>query len=141
MQTMTTEERNLYFLIARGYMAQFYPVHLYDQTKVEVTYKDELFTASGRTERDLGWKVMYQTAKKKAADEDSESENDSEDGDGTLPVMKKKDNVAYEKGDITQRATKPPVRFTESTLLAGSPQSQLPLGDPDVPEVTTTEQW
>ena len=28
---------------------------------------------------------------------------------------------------------------TQSTLLAGSPQ--LPLGDPDVPEVTTTEQW
>ena len=48
--TMTAEERNLYHLIARGYIAQFYPVHTYDQTKVEVTYKDELFTASGRTE-------------------------------------------------------------------------------------------
>ena len=30
---------------------------------------------------------------------------------------------------------------TQSTLLAGSPQPQLPLGDPDEPEETTTEQW
>ena len=46
---MTQEERNLYHLIARAYLAQFYPVHTYDQTKVEVQYKDETFTASGRT--------------------------------------------------------------------------------------------
>lgn len=131
MQTMTTEERNLYFLIARGYMAQFYPVHLYDQTKVEVTYKDELFTASGRTERDLGWKIMYQSAKKKAVDEDSDNENDSEESDGTLPVMKKKDHVTYEKGDITQRATKPPVRFTESTLLAGMKEIHKYVKNPE----------
>lgn len=61
---MTQEERNLYHLIARGYLAQFYPVHTYDQTKVEVSYKEETFTASGRTERDLGWKVMYQSQKR-----------------------------------------------------------------------------
>jgi len=32
---MTQEERNLYHLIARGYLAQFYPVHTYDQTKAK----------------------------------------------------------------------------------------------------------
>jgi hypothetical protein len=30
---------------------------------------------------------------------------------------------------------------TQSTLLAGSPQSQLPLGDHDEPEATTIDQW
>jgi len=131
VQTMTQEERNLYFLIARGYIAQFYPVHRYDQTKVEVTYKEELFTASGRTERDLGWKVMYQAAKKKAAVEDNDSDNESDESDGTLPVMKKKDQVTCEKGAITQRATKPPVRFTESTLLAGMKEIHKYVKNPE----------
>ena len=127
--TMTAEERNLYHLIARGYIAQFYPVHTYDQTKVEVTYKEELFTASGRTERDLGWKEMYQSKRKKAEDEDENKEED--ESDKTLPAMKKKDGVNWTGGDITQRATKPPVRFTPSTLLAGMKEIHKYVKNPE----------
>ena len=127
--TMTAEERNLYHLIARGYIAQFYPVHTYDQTKVEVTYKEELFTASGRTERDLGWKAMYQSKRRKS-DEDDESTEDDE-SDKTLPVMKKKDGVDWKKGAITQRSTKPPVRFTPSTLLAGMKEIHKYVKNPE----------
>ena len=120
VQQMTEEERNLYLLIARGYMAQFYPVHQYDQTKVEVTYHEELFTASGRTVRDLGWKIMYQSPGRggKAKDED-EAEKEEDESSKTLPVMKKKDGVNWQKGEMKTSTTKPPVRFTPSTLLAG----------------------
>lgn len=127
--TMTEEERNLYHLIARGYIAQFYPVHVYDQTKVEVTYKEELFTASGRTERDLGWKIMYQSKRKKVEEEDDNKEEDEESK--TLPAMKKKDGVTWSAGDITQRATKPPVRFTPSTLLAGMKEIHKYVKNPE----------
>lgn len=124
--SMTPEERNLYHLIARGYIAQFYPVHIYDQTKVEVTYQDELFTASGRTERDPGWKIMYQSRRKKTEDENEEDESDR-----TLPVMKKKDRADWQKGDIIKRATKPPVRFTPSTLLAGMKEIHKYVKNPE----------
>lgn len=64
LSKMNAVERNIYFLIAQAYMAQFYPVHTYYQTKVEVAYKEELFAASGRTEIDLGWKAsLYQQEK------------------------------------------------------------------------------
>lgn len=86
VSTLSAEERNIYHLIARSYLAQFYPLHVYDQTKIEVRYKDELFTASGRTERELGWKIMYQSNKRKNDASDAESDDD---GDNTLPVMKK----------------------------------------------------
>ena len=127
--TMTAEERNLYHLIARGYIAQFYPVHTYDQTKVEVAYKDELFTASGRTERDLGWKVMYQSKRRKNDDEAEDAEEDEDDK--TLPVMKKKDGVNWQQGAVTPRSTKPPVRFTPSTLLAGMKEIHKYVKNPD----------
>ena len=129
VKTMTAEEGNLYHLIARSYIAQFYPVHTYDQTKVEVAYKDEIFTASGRTERDLGWKIMYQSKRKKS--EDEEERADEDEGDRTLPSMKKKDGVKWQKGEIIQRVTKPPVRFTPSTLLAGMKEIHKYVKNPE----------
>lgn len=133
-------ERNIYFLIAQAYLAQFYPVHTYYQTKVEVTYKDELFAASGRAEIDLGWKALY-TYKKKAGDannaggtdnadgsdddnnENSENNDNGENGDNgadgnALPPMKKNDGVQYLSGELGQSVTKPPSRFTQATLIA-----------------------
>ena len=130
---LAAEERNLYLLIARGYLAQFYPVHTYDQTKVEVTYKEELFTASGRTERDLGWKLLYQPKRKKAEDA-GENEGEGEGGEeaGTLPAMKKGDAVAWEQGTLTERETKPPTRFTPATLLAGMKEIHKYVKNPEV---------
>ena len=117
LKNLSETERNLYRLIARGYLAQFYPLHIYDQTKIGISYKDEIFTASGRTEKELGWKVMYQAAKKDAEEEKGEEEET--DSDTVLPAMKKKDAVRYEKGNLIARTTKPPVRFTPASLLAG----------------------
>ena len=125
---MTETERNLYHLIARGYLAQFYPVHQYDQTKISVNYQDELFTASGRTERDPGWKVMYQ-ARRKKADEDEQDKD--EDDNASLPVMKKGDGVDWQKGELVSHVTKPPVRFTPSTLLAGMKEIHKYVKNPE----------
>ena len=126
-ESLSEPERNLYRLIARGYIAQFYPMHLYDQTKIEISYKEELFTASGRTEQDLGWKVMYLSSRKKDEDKDKEDEEE----ESSLPLMKKKDPVTYEKGELQQRVTKPPVRFTPATLLAGMKEIHKYVKNPE----------
>ena len=118
-------ERNLYRLIARGYIAQFYPMHLYDQTKIEISYKDELFVASGRTEQELGWKAMYLSGRKKEEDREEDEEESS------LPAMKRKDTVVYEKGELQKRVTKPPVRFTPATLLAGMKEIHKYVKNPE----------
>lgn len=125
LESLSEAERNLYFLIARGYIAQFYPLHLYDQTKVEVLYKDELFTAVGRTEQDLGWKVMYLSGKKK------EEEKEEDEEESALPPMRKKDGVRYGAGTLQQRSTKPPVRFTPATLLAGMKEIHKYVKNPE----------
>ena len=125
---MTEQERNLYHLIARGYLAQFYPVHQYDQTKISVKYKDELFTASGRTERDPGWKVMYQAKRRKQDDDEHDTE---EDANAALPLMQKKDAVDWQQGALVSHVTKPPVRFTPSTLLAGMKEIHKYVKNPE----------
>ncbi len=123
LSALSEPERNLYLLIARGYIAQFYPLHLYDQTKIEITYKEELFTASGRTEQELGWKVMYLSGRKK--------EEEAEEDETSLPPMKKKDPLVFETGEISSRVTKPPARFTPATLLAGMKEIHKYVKNPE----------
>lgn len=130
LDSLTQEERNLYQLIARGYIAQFYPVHVYDQTKVGVDYKGELFTASGRVVRELGWKALYAAPTKREKEEDKEKDAENEE-ETTLPAMKKQDAMDYESGKLTERVTKPPQRFTPSTLLAGMKEIHKYVKNPE----------
>lgn len=141
MSTLSEKERNIYFLIARSYIAQFYPEHVYEQTKLTVGQCDEIFTASGRVIIEMGWKALFQRAKKADADahaNDDDSDNDSDDdsnsdsdtnangkgkhkGDSDevaqLPNVKKGDKVDAKDGRTEAKQTKPPTRFTAATLL------------------------
>lgn len=140
MSTLIEKERNIYFLIARSYIAQFYPEHVYEQTKLTVGQCEELFTASGRVIIEMGWKALFQRAKKVDAhsladtvdDEDSDLTTNSNAEDGAsdnrkhkgdsdevaqLPNVKKNDSVTAKDGRTEAKQTKPPTRFTAATLL------------------------
>lgn len=121
LEKLTDTERKLYFLIAQAYIAQFYPVHRYEQTKIEVTYLDEVFRASGRTEVDLGWRALYQknANPQKTKDAEDGAEESVEEDETALPPLKKGAAVHYADGALQEKATKPPTRFTPSTLLQG----------------------
>ena len=112
---LSETERRIYTLIARAYIAQFYPNYVYDQTKAEIRYHDEIFTAHGRTERTAGWRIMYRTGKEAEADTAEKEDEES----AVLPPMKKGDSAHYTSAELRTRQTKPPVRFTPATLLQG----------------------
>ena len=104
-------ERNIYLLIARQYIAQFYPEFIYDETVVNVDYKDEKFTVKGKVTKQLGWKEMYANWQNIKSNED--------EMEMTLPKMAKNDPVEYKKAEILKKKTKPPSRFTPATLIQG----------------------
>lgn len=114
-------ERNIYALIAQAYLAQFYPVHIYDQTKVELTYHNENFTASGRIVKQIGWKELY----------GADPEDKKEEAQVVLPPMKKNDPVRYLDGKVEKKSTKPPQRFTAATLLAGMKEIHKYVKNPE----------
>lgn len=99
-------EQHVYYLIAQAYIAQFYPIHEYDQTKITIACADETFVAHGKTVTEMGWKLLYQ--------QDAKEEDEKKD----LPVVKKGEPVQYVRGRVETKATKPPPRFTAATLLA-----------------------
>jgi len=119
--TLPEIEMNIYNLIARNYAVQFYPLHVYDETVVEVKYKDETFTARGKVVKQLGWREFYIAPKTKA---DDETEN-------ILPQMKTGDNVTYKKGQLKKGVTKPPTRFTSSSLVQGMKEIHKYVKNPE----------
>ena len=107
--TLSAVEMNIYNLIAKNYAVQFYPLHVYDETVVTVKYKEETFTARGKVVKILGWREFYVAPKIKS---DDESEN-------LLPEMKTGDDVLHKKSELKKSVTKPPQRFTSSSLVQG----------------------
>ncbi len=114
-------EFDVYNLIAKNYVVQFYPLHVYDETVVNVNYKDENFTARGKVVKQLGWREFYVAPKVKADDE----------SDTLLPKMKTGDNVTHKKSELKQSVTKPPQRFTSSSLVQGMKDIHKYVKNPD----------
>ena len=112
LHTLSKGEQHIYFLIAQAYIAQFYPEHVYEHTRIEVTHQEELFTTTGRVVIDMGWKALYKKAKST-----EESEENQEDEETSLPAVRKGETVTAKDSKVDQRKTKPPSRFTSATLV------------------------
>ncbi len=71
---MSQDEFRVYDLVRRHYIAQFYPAFEYDRTVIDSKIESELFRASGRVERILGWKDVLrgESQKNKKASKDKQ---------------------------------------------------------------------
>jgi len=119
-------EINLYTLVTQAYIAQFYPLHAYNQTKVQVSFIGEEFNASGRVVTDEGFKAIYHRAEA----EDDKDAKDDEDA-GNLPPMKKNDVLQFKKAVPTWKKTQPPKRFTEALLIQAMKDIHKFVQDPE----------
>lgn len=111
---LSSEERAIHNLIVRYYLAQFYPVHEYLNTAVELDVSGEQFFAHGNVVTKNGWKDAFGVD---ASNDSEEGEGDGEDaGSQSLPSMKTGDQTACLKAMRRDSKTKPPARFTEGSL-------------------------
>ena len=113
---MTNEERKIYDMVVRRFLAVLYPASQYEQVTMEAKAAGETFAASGKVIKSLGWKEVYEGG----ADEDLEDEAEDEKKlkDQRLPEMKTGNRLKILKTSLNTGKTKPPARFTEATLLA-----------------------
>lgn len=113
---MTVDERRIYDLVVRRFLAVLYPPFEYEQTTMRGEAAGETFTAKGKIVKSLGWKEAYENL----SDLDEEEDEGTESGIGeqTLPEMKKGSSFAVERVQITSGKTKPPAPFNEATLLS-----------------------
>ena len=113
---MTNEERKIYDMVVRRFLAVLYPASQYEQVTMEAKAAGETFAASGKVIKSMGWKEVYEGG----ADDDLEDEADDEKKlkDQRLPEMKTGTRLKILKTFLNTGKIKPPARFTEATLLA-----------------------
>ncbi len=109
---MTIDERRVYDLVVRRFLAVMYPPFEYEQTVLSVNIKGEMFIAHGKIVKNQGWKAVYEDGV-----EDEEEEGQEVRGQ-QLPDLKKGAVIGGLSMAVTEGKTKPPAPFNEATLLS-----------------------
>ena len=128
-QGLSDAERNVFDLVARAFIAAFYPDMKFETTTVmgeaplsapsaEVTpYVEDgkkiLFRTSGRVIVDEGWKVVY---RKTAVKENEDEAIDDNSSSSSLPIFSKGEHGPHVPS-LAEKWTQPPKPYTEATLL------------------------
>ncbi len=107
---LSSEERNIFDLIVKRFIAVLSSAFTYEQTTIKLKAKGEVFFAKGKIVKSKGWKTIYEGQKELDSDTD-------DDQDQSLPDVKKGENLKLLSVDLYNGKTKPPARYTEATLL------------------------
>ena len=108
---LTDMQRKVFDLVARRFIAVFYPDCKYAQTTVLGMVDDIEFKVTGRTILDPGWRTVY--AKDVQTDDDEKKPDEEE---RTLPAFQKGESGPHQP-TLTEKMTTPPPYYTEATLL------------------------
>lgn len=109
-QELSGKKRDVYELIVRRYLAQFYPPYRFQESVVEILSEGEKLVAKGRVPLALGWKTLFHAEAEETEDEKAEEKV-------TLPTLKNGQVTLCEKATTEAKKTTAPARFTEALLL------------------------
>jgi DNA topoisomerase-3 len=117
--TLNPFEKKIYFLIVRQYLAQFYPVYQYNQSRISVLIAGGTFSANAKTPIAQGWKVLFQRTKSKSNKVDQSDENtECQLTHQSLPKLVKGEQLQCLHGELISRMTQAPKQFTDASLLS-----------------------
>jgi DNA topoisomerase-3 len=107
---LSPAERNVYELVARQYLAQFYPAHEYSDSQIDLNIAGGRFIAKARASLKPGWRQLFPVRK--------EGEKKESALNTQLPSLKKGDSCLCESGEVLEKQTTPPKPFDDASILA-----------------------
>lgn len=100
-------EQKIYALIAKQYLYQFYPAAEYAESSLLFDIEGGKFQAKGRALVKVAWKVL-----------DDKSQQSKDDQKAYVPPLKEGEELVCREGEIRDKMTEPPRRFTDASLLS-----------------------
>ena len=108
---MNEDDRRIYDLVVRRFLAVFHPDAVFENTRVETTVASHVFRTRGKLMLVPGWRGVYgEVADDSAAEEDEGREQQ-------LPRLEQGETVDVKEVGAEEKETKPPRRYTEKALL------------------------
>lgn len=105
-------ERQIYELVARQYLMQFYPKSESRETRISLLIEGGVFVAKAIEVLKPGWKTLVNNSGGKTKN------TDSDEFQKKLPTLRKGDALSCLRGELLEKNTQAPKYFTEATLLA-----------------------
>jgi DNA topoisomerase-3 len=110
---MDDDDRRIYDLVVKRFLAVFHPEAVFENTRVETTVAERVFRTRGKLLLVPGWRGVYG----ESADADTSTQDDDEGAEQQLPRLEKGESARVEKIASEAKETKPPRRYTEGSLL------------------------
>ncbi len=130
---MSVEERKIYDLVVRRFLAVLYPPYEYEETRLTVSLGGEDFRARGNVVKSPGWKEVCGWKDGEGYEEDVPEEEQAlmTSGLRQLPSLQKGELLSGLAVSLTQGKTSPPAPFNEATLLSAmeNPAAYLESGN------------
>ncbi len=104
-KNLSEPEQKIYDLVTKRFLGIFYPAAEYNITTRITRVESEAFKTEGKVLVTPGWLAVYG----KEAQEDDENPN--------LPPLEKNERIWTKDVELKTKATQPPPRFSEATLL------------------------
>lgn len=104
---MSEDERRVYDLIRRHYLAQFLPLHEADNTQIRLECAGHTLVAVGNVVVTSGWRILF-----------SEVKNEPNENTQSLPRLAENAQCPVTGKNIRELKTRPPEHYTEGTLIA-----------------------
>jgi DNA topoisomerase III len=105
---LSTDEKKLFDVIARAYLAAIMPDFRYRQTTATLDVRGFAFRAAGRQPIDLGWRAAFP---------DWQPADEKGDDAQLLPALRNGEIARLENPTIEDKETRPPPRYNEGTLI------------------------
>lgn len=125
LNKLSREERHIYDLVVRRFIAVLSAPFEYDEVQVKITVGKYNFYTKGQSVKSAGWRALYDSS---LADDDDDSEPDL--AAQRLPALSQGAAAAVKEVRVCAGKTSPPARYTEATLLTAmeNPASQVEDG-------------
>ena len=125
LNKLSREERHIYDLVVRRFIAVLSAPFEYDEVQVKITVGRYNFYTKGQSVKSAGWKALYDSS---LADDDDDAEPDL--AAQRLPALSQGAAASVKEVRVCAGKTSPPARYTEATLLTAmeNPASQVKDG-------------
>lgn len=125
---LAPHEEKIYELVARQYIAQFYPNFEYVDKQVDTVISGGFFISKQKDIVKNGWKDLFPSFNK---NKDANTQ-DKEFSATQLPNVKVGDTVHCLQGNLIEKNTSPPKPFTDATILSALTGIARYVTDPDI---------
>jgi DNA topoisomerase-3 len=115
---MSDDDRRVYDMVVRRFLAIFHPDAVWDNTRLETTVEEHVFRTSGRVLVEPGWRSAYGELSEQETRAASAADDEDEAPDQSLPKLERGESVDTLEVESAEKETKPPRRYSDASLLA-----------------------